>query len=154
MEIERKWLLKKIPKHFPSGHYNIEQFYLTTNPELRFRKKIDLYNNEISYKLTVKSEGDIIREENEMNISENIYETFKKLVNKPVIFKDYYTFWYNNHKIEISQVDNDFIYAEIEFNSIEEATAFKWYEDYFGYAEDITYNPNYKMKNYWNKTRN
>lgn len=153
MEIERKWLLKKIPKHFPSGHYNIEQFYLTTNPELRFRKKIDLYNNEISYKLTIKGEGTIMREENEMNITEGIYENFKKLVNKQPIVKDYYTFWLNGYKIEISQVDNDFIYAEIEFNSIEEATTFQWDENYFGYAEDVTYNPAYKMKNYWIQTR-
>lgn len=154
MEIERKFLLNELPKHIALGHYHIEQFYLTTNPELRFRKKINLYTNITSYKLTIKGEGSLVREEFEINISENIYEAFKKTVNKPPIIKDYYIFRNNGHNIEISQVDKDkFIYGEIEFNSIEDANNFKWNESYFGYAEDVTYNPEYKMKNYWIRTR-
>lgn len=42
------------------------------------------------------------------------------------------------------------MYGEVEFNTKEEAKAFKWP---FGEAEDVTYNKFYKMKNYWSRTR-
>ena len=44
-----------------------------------------------------------------------------------------------------------FIYAEIEFSSEEDAKNFKL-PDFLDW-EEVTYDENYKMKNYWNRTR-
>ena len=45
-----------------------------------------------------------------------------------------------------------FIYAEVEFNSIEEANNFVWPWPEILISEE-TKNPEYKMKNYWIKSR-
>ena len=68
---------------------------------------------------------------------------------------DYYRFKLDNGLIlECSIVDKNsnhsFIYAEIEFNSIEEACMFKKL-DFLG--KEITSNYSYKMKNYFSRTR-
>lgn len=42
------------------------------------------------------------------------------------------------------------MYAEVEFPSIEAAESF---EPLSVFKEDVTYNPDYKMKNYWKRTR-
>jgi adenylate cyclase len=65
MEIERKFLVEKIPDLTNAQAIHIEQGYLSFSPEVRIRKR-----DEIFY-LTVKSDGDIAREEYEIEISLN-----------------------------------------------------------------------------------
>jgi CYTH domain-containing protein len=62
MEIERKFLVKELPKdlNYDTALY-IEQCYISISPEIRLRKITNTYHNYIinhSYYLTVKSEGD------------------------------------------------------------------------------------------------
>ena len=56
-------------------------------------------------------------------------------------------------EIEITKVDpgssNEFIYAEVEFDSEKDAQEFSFPLN----SIEITYDPKYKMKSYWNKTR-
>ena len=68
MEIERKFLVKKIPDLTNLQAIYIEQGYLSFSPEVRIRKKDE------KFYLTVKSDGDIVREEYEIEISQNTYE--------------------------------------------------------------------------------
>lgn len=85
MEIERKYLLRKLPADLNSyPHYDIEQAYITTAPVIRVRKK-SIYEIgsdtpfEDQYVLTVKSGGMMTRQEYEMDIDA---EAYQKLVAK------------------------------------------------------------------------
>ena len=159
MEIERKFLLKEIPKNLSYEiHSKIEQAYITngTYPEVRIRKSQNLdgpYPYYIFHYITFKSQGDIQREEVEFPISGNIYDQILKMINKSPIIKDYYVFKdeKTGYNIEVSSIDDGkFIYAEVEFNSIDEAVEYEFpIED----VMEITGNPDYKMSNYWFNTR-
>lgn len=58
MEIERKYLIHKLPDHLEAyPHRTLEQAYLCTEPVVRVRRDAD------DYILTYKSKGLMIREE-------------------------------------------------------------------------------------------
>lgn len=150
MEIERKWILKEVPTNLPLvRHSQVEQFYVSINPEVRLR-----HNPESSepYRITIKGEGTLSREEIETKISENFYNKLKDFVGREPIQKDYSIFNCGGYPLAVSVVDNGaFIYAEIEFETEEQA---RNYELPIADAVEVTYDSNYKMKNYWLRTRN
>lgn len=150
MEIERKWILQRVPTEFRLvRNSQIEQFYLSTNPEVRLRH--NSASNE-PFRITVKGEGTLSREEIETKVSENFYNQVKKFVDKPPIKKDYSIFNCGGYPLAVSVVDDGvFIYAEVEFESEEQARNFQLPIDD---AIEVTENPEYKMKNYWLRTRN
>jgi adenylate cyclase len=65
MEIERKFLVEKIPDLTNLQAIYIEQGYLSFSPEVRIRKKDE------KFYMTVKSDADISGEEYEVEISLN-----------------------------------------------------------------------------------
>lgn len=68
MEIERKFIPKKLPDHLEDYPcHEIEQGYLCTNPAIRIRKMDD------SYFLTYKSSGMMAHEEYEMPLTQEAY---------------------------------------------------------------------------------
>lgn len=143
-EIERKYLLKNLPNLPYNRHSSIEQFYIySTSPEIRLRR----YNDD-EFMLTIKNSGSLVRDEVEIPVTESFYYDNLAWVGKTPIKKDYYVYEHEGHKIEVSIVDDTFIYAEVEFSSIQEAEEyiFPW-EDIL--IEEITYRPEYKMRNYW-----
>lgn len=150
MEIERKWILQKVPTEFRLvRNSQIEQFYVSTNPEVRLRH--NPASNE-PFRITVKGEGTLTREEIETKVSENFYNQLKDFVGKPPITKDYSIFNCGGYPLAVSVVDDGvFIYAEVEFESEEQARNFQLPIDD---AIEVTENPEYKMKNYWLRTRN
>lgn len=153
MEIERKWLLNSLPDLNWDHRYEVHQSYLSYgNPEVRIRTKKSIYDNEVfSPRMTFKSDGTIAREEIEFDISEESYNKLLNLVNGEYITKDFCIYWFDGYELEISVVDNNaFVYCEVEFDSIEDAEKFILP---FSDAIEITYNSEYKMKNYWKKTR-
>lgn len=150
MEIERKWILNRVPTEFRLiSHTQIEQFYLSTSPEVR------LGHNPASrfpFYLTIKGEGILTREEIQEEVSEDFFNKAKELVGKPSIKKDYYFFNCGGYPLEVSIVDDGaFIYAEIGFETEEQARNYQLPIDD---AVEVTDNPEYKMKNYWLRTRN
>lgn len=146
MEIERKWILNRVPTEFKQiVHTQTEQFYISTNPEVRLRYDP---TSPYPFRLTIKGEGTLIREE----IQEDFFNEVKKFVGKSPIKKDYYFFNCGGYPLEVSIVDDGaFIYAEIEFETEEQA---RNYQLPIGDAVEVTDNPEYKMKNYWLRTRN
>lgn len=153
MEIERKWLLNSLPDLNWGHRYEVHQSYLSCgNPEVRIRTKKSIYDNEVfSPRMTFKSDGTIAREEIEFDISEENYNKLLNLVNGEYITKDYCIYWFGGYELEVSVVDNGaFVYCEVEFDSIEDAEKFVLP---FPEAVEITYNSDYKMKNYWKKMR-
>lgn len=157
MEIERKFLLKHLPNITPMKHIEVFQGYISTDPEVRIRSSRVLDGEDkgrIDYKLTIKGNGDLSRQEVETNISEEFFNACVNFIGLHMIHKDYRRYAYNGRILECSVVDagtaDSFYYGEVEFSSEEDAVAFEWP---FADAVDVTYDKQYKMKNYWLRTR-
>lgn len=157
MEIERKFLLLGLPDIQEEKHVRIEQGYLSINPEVRIRSYEVIAGKDkghVDYLLTIKGDGDLSREEVETYIDKDSFDRIAKLIGNPLIEKDYRKYRLGDHILQCSVVDpgtkDEFIYAEIEFPTEEEAKA---YELPLNGAVDVTYDKSYKMKNYWTRTR-
>ena len=165
MEIERQWLfdINKVPERFCFCHKDMEQSYLSLEPEVRLRKETPnlifelVLKSDPTYWITIKGNGDLSREEINKEITKEEYEALKRIGNiteDKVIKKIHWETYIDQYKLELNIVDkgteNEFCYGEIEFGSEEEALAFEPL-DYFG--EEVTYDNSYKMKNYWKRTR-
>lgn len=157
MEIERKFLLPSLPPLEPSVHIMVYQIYISTNPEVRVSRQHFLSGEKKGlnkYKLTVKGCGDLVREEFETAVSEEFFNEITRFVGKPPICKDYRKYYCGGHVLECSVVDpgteHEFMYGEVEFSTEEAAIIYEWP---FDGATDVTFDPTYKMKNYWERTR-
>lgn len=148
--MKEKWILQRVPTEFRLvRNSQVEQFYVSTSPEVRLRH--NPASNE-PFRITIKGEGTLSREEIETKISENFYNQVKEFVNKSPIKKDYSIFNCGGYPLAVSVVDDGaFIYAEVEFESEEQARGFQLPIDD---AVEVTENTDYKMKNYWLRTRN
>lgn len=142
MEIERKFLIKKIPNLSNIKCDKIIQSYLSCDPVIRIRNV-----NDEKYYITIKSDGDIAREELEMEINKRQFDKLKEKAGNEII-KNRYKMPFNKYIIELDIYEKcnilNLITAEIEFNSVEEAIDFK-VPDWF--ADEVTYNSNYKNNN-------
>ena len=149
-EIERKWLMREFPEHLECIQRAIvKQFYITFEPELRVRKKryLTLSENIVEYNLESKTNGELVREEAKTSLypyQYKILESFFCNENNSLI-KYYKIYKLGKYELEVSRVDNKFYYAEIEFDTVSEASNFitpAWF------GREVTYDCNWKMKNY------
>ena len=134
MEIERKFLISKLPEHLESFPcHQIEQGYLCTQPVVRIRKQDD------SYYLTYKSSGMMIREEYNLPLTAQSYEHLRPKADGILITKKRYCIPYRNHTIELDIFEGELaplILAEVEFSTKDEAVNFippEWF------IEDVTH---------------
>jgi len=125
-EIERKFLLNDIPfQELQSAKkLNIMQGYLLLdkNSELRVRKVGN------SYCLTRKSGAGLVREENEQEINEGLFNFLWPLTEGHRVEKLRFAFNYDRHECELdiySGALSDLIVMEVEFDSTEEANSFQ-----------------------------
>lgn len=138
MEIERKFLIKELPKNletYPCRH--LEQGYLSTAPVVRVRKDND------KYELTYKGKGAMVREEYNLPLTAESFEHLKQKIDGRLIVKKRYMIPYGELTIELDVFEGDLApltLAEVEFPSEEEATAFEA-PDWF--AEDVTFSKLY-----------
>ena len=141
MEIERKFLIKKMPELDKYEYRDIEQVYILTEPVIRARKK------DSDYILTVKGSGKMAREEFELPLSEEAYNKLKSKAEGVVITKRRYLIPYDKYLVELDVFDGSLkglIMAEVEFPTIEEAEAFTP-PDWF--SEDVTEDTSYHNSN-------
>lgn len=139
MEIERKFLIKSLPKNLADYTYkSIEQAYLSTEPVVRIRK-----SNE-DYILTYKSKGFLSREEYNMPLTKESYYHLREKADGNIISKNRYLIPYeSNLTIELDifhEPFNDLILAEVEFESEEQAKSFSppdWFD------QEVTYSKEY-----------
>lgn len=153
-EIERKFLMSGFPKELvPFVESKVYQAYASMDPEIRIRKK-ELGTDE-SYFITFKSDGDLARSECEFPIEGWAYDEILKIIDRHPIFKDHKKYDIGNGLVlEVSYVENNFYYGEVEFKSVEEAENWAQPAMLSKYIlRDITYNKDFKMKNYWKRTR-
>lgn len=139
MEIERKFLIPRLPKNlnaYPSQL--LEQAYLCTDPVVRVRRSDD------SYTLTYKSKGLMSREEYNLPLTPDSYEHLKQKADGNIIRKRRYRIPIPDElTIELDLFDAPFeglILAEVEFISEEQAHAFLP-PDWFG--EEVTWSEKY-----------
>ena len=97
----------------------------------------------------------MVRREVEIEIPKEQFYTLAKMIPFPFVSKDFRVYQLTNDlELECSLVDegtsSQFMYAEVEFPSVEAA-------DHFTplpfFKQEITENPAYRMKNYWQATR-
>lgn len=139
MEIERKYLLKELPKDLDSyPSHCIEQAYLCTSPVVRVRRQDD------EYYLTYKGGGFMIREEYNLALDAPSYEHLKTKADGRIITKKRYCIPLGDHLIiELDIFSGDYeglLLAEVEFPTEEEANSFTP-PDWFG--EDVTFDGRY-----------
>ena len=154
IEIERKWLLTKVPEDLcllSAGR--VEQLYFSGDTDIRIRK-VEADGSTLC-SIDVKGPGDLERKEIKKNITIDEYNQMKEIIGKKPIEKQYYRYDVGlKNVLEVSVVDpgtkDSFIYAEIEFDSQKEAEA---YTLPIPGTLDITYTPEYKMKNVWKRSR-
>lgn len=153
MEIERKWLLAAVPQGRPDEQATVEQFYVSLHPEVRLRAYVTNCENHIPFRMAIKGEGTLSREEIQTPVTEEFYRDTLRFIAKPAIKKDFVCHHRDGYEVCTSIVDDGaFIYSEVEFESEEEAKnyQFPWPELVI---REVTYDSNYKMKNYWERTR-
>lgn len=138
-EIERKFTLVSLPEDLESyDSYDIEQAYLSNSPTVRIRK------GGSKFTLTYKSGKGMDHAEYNLPLTEEAYYHLLEKHDGNVITKRRYKIPYNGLTIELDIFSGDLeglIFAEVEFESVEEANAFvmpSWFK------EDVTDDPHYR----------
>lgn len=134
MEIERKYLLKKIPEDLSRFEAKkIEQGYLCTSPVVRIRRSND------NYCLTYKGSGLMAREEYNLPLTEEAYAHLLPKIDGRLISKTRYLIPLENGlTAELDLFEGSLsplCLVEVEFDSIEDANSFiapEWF------GEDVT----------------
>lgn len=155
LEIERKFLMDGFPIGLDLiSEVDIEQGYVSVNPEVRIRKAVDKHTGREEFRMTIKGDGDLTRNEIETNITSDFYYDTVDFLEVNMIVKDYKKYKVGPWKLEVACVDpgtdRAFYYGEIEFPTEQDARDFV-VPSYLG--REITFNDEYKMKNYWKRTR-
>lgn len=138
MEIERKFLIEALPDGLEAYQkLRIEQAYLSTSPVVRIRRMDE------SYILTCKGNGLMMREEQEMSISQVAYQKLLPKAKGNLIAKDRYLIPHGEYMIELDIFDPPLaplMIAEVEFSTEKEAGAFippAWF------GQDVTFDSAY-----------
>ncbi len=145
MEIERKFLVREMPKLTAYPVKKLEQGYLSTGPVVRVRRE----DNE--YYLTYKGGGLVAREEYNLPLSREAYEHLREKCDGNLITKKRYLIPLGELTAELDVFEGameGLIMAEVEFSTLEEAYAFTP-PDWMGkdVTEDVRYHNSY-MINY------
>ncbi len=139
MEIERKFLVKRMPQdldQYPC--HQIEQGYLCTDPVVRIRRQ------DHEYFLTYKSSGLMARQEYNLDLNETAYVHLREKIDGNLITKKRYCIPLNSFlTVELDVFEGAFsgvILAEVEFATVDEAQRFDPPE-WFG--QEVTWSPKY-----------
>ena len=139
MEIERKFLISKLPENLSDYPFHqIEQGYLTTNPVVRIRRQDD------DYILTYKGNGMMAREEYNLPLGAEGYAHLKEKIDGKLISKRRYLIpMENGLTIELDvfyEPCKGLLLAEVEFPDEASANSFcppAWF------GEDVTFDGRY-----------
>lgn len=152
MEIERRWKIAGFPENLPLlRQAHMRQGYIATAPVVRIR------TDGARYVLCFKGEGTLAREEIETDIDAETFRRLEAFIGKPLVSKDYRVYALpDGRRLEVSLVDEDlptrFFYAEVEFDTVEQAQAYVPPAD-IGLQEEMTEDRGFSMSAYWKRTR-
>lgn len=139
MEIERKYLIHKLPEDLEIyPRKKIQQAYLCTDPVVRIRRQ------DQEYYLTYKGGGLMVREEYNLPLSKNAYEHLLKKADGIILSKTRYLLPLTDTlTIELDVFASPYEglwLAEVEFSTEAEANTFvppSWF------GEDVTFSSAY-----------
>ena len=143
-EIERKWLVRELPKLTELKHVRIVQGYLAISSdgtEVRVRRIGDKCFE------TVKSQGGLTRDETEVEISQEQFLALWPSTEGRRLEKTRYTMKENGCQLELDVYQGSLtglVVAEIEFESAEESQRFSP-PSWFG--QEVTEDKHYKNSN-------
>lgn len=128
-EIERKWLMDAFPPGEAESASVMEQGYLSFGPPATVRIRSDEWAGETGYTLTIKGGGTLSRAEVEVPLDRGQYEALRPLLAAPAVHKEQRRYALPGGQVlEANLVDEGeptaFYYAEVEFESEEEAATF------------------------------
>lgn len=142
MEIERKYLIDRLPEEYLSfPFHSMEQAYLCTDPVVRIRREDE------EYYMTYKGRGLLSREEYNLPLNREAYEHLLKKADGIILTKKRYLIplkGSDHLTIELDVFTGEYeglILAEVEFPTEEEAMAFAPPE-WFG--RDVTFSGEYQ----------
>lgn len=155
-EIERKFILEdgmgetilKMARDSEHEEEQLEQFYISLEPEVRLRKSIGSRKEEVT--LTIKSGKGIERTEVEIPMEIDRYDALKSQAIGHVIKKTRTTLTGIKNPISIDKYNmegnpmNGMMVAEVEFDTIDEANNYQ-VPSLFG--AEVTEDERYKNKN-------
>ena len=144
-EIERKWLVRELPKLTELKHERIVQGYLA----ISFEEGVEVRIRRMGDKCfeTVKSQGGLMRDETEIEISQEQFLALWPSTEGRRLEKTRYTMKENGCQLELDVYQGSLtglIVAEIEFGSAEESQRFSppsWFGD------EVTEDTHYKNNN-------
>ncbi len=139
MEIERKYLVHRLPEHLTDYPYRtITQGYLNTSPVIRIRRDND------KYELTYKSKGLMARQEYNLPLTQEAYEHLLSKIDGYLIRKKRYMIPLKcGLTAELDVFEEQLaplLLVEVEFQSEEDALSFvppSWF------GEDVTFSGEY-----------
>lgn len=150
MEIEKKYLVKKLPENLETYPFNqLEQCYLCVDPVVRIRRRDDAYILTYKSRLGLDQNQDnlCVAHEFEGPLTREAYESLKEKREGEPVTKTRYKIPYGKYTIELDVFEGrqkGVILAEVEFETVEEANSFVppvWFgEDVSG---DYHYRNNY-----------
>ena len=152
MEIERRWKIAGFPENLPLlRQAHMRQGYIATAPVVRIR------TDGARYVLCFKGKGTLAREEIETDIDAETFRRLEAFIGKPLVSKDYRVYALpDGRRLEVNLVDEDlptcFFYAEVEFDTVEQAQAYVPPAD-IGLQEEMTEDRGFSMSAYWKRTR-
>ena len=129
----------------------MRQGYIATAPVVRIR------TDGARCVLCFKGKGTLAREEIETDIDAETFRRLEAFIGKPLVSKDYRVYALpDGRRLEVSLVDEDlptrFFYAEVEFDTVEQAQAYVPPAD-IGLQEEMTEDRGFSMSAYWKRTR-
>ena len=162
LEIERKFIMQGFPEDILSSEeletyglelvreVEIEQGYLSVEPEVRLHGAKDIRSGKENYRLTLKGGGTL----SSTDVTKQFYDEAKTMLPGKMIEKLYHKYQFGDLFLEVCYVDagsrHEFYYGEIEFATEKEA---KTFEPPAFLSMEVTYDESCKMKNYWRRTR-
>jgi CYTH domain-containing protein len=142
IEIERKFSIRSLPENLDSYlHEEIRQGYLVIGAD---GSEARVRDRDGSYTLTVKSKGNLVRGEYEIEIDSDAFGIMWPATNGRRVEKTRVSIPHGQSIIELDIYYGELmglVTAEVEFNSKGKAEEFQ-VPEWFG--EDITYNSSYK----------
>lgn len=157
VEIERRWLMSAFPPEDGQtsliGEVEKAQGYICTAPVVRIRSEQQSGSAAVQYVLCIKGRGTLAREEIETPLDRETFGRLCAFIGVPLVRKRTRLYRLDTgHTLECSLVDEgeptSFFYAEVEFNTVEEARAFSA-PAFLG--PEKTEDPDFSMSAYWRK---
>jgi adenylate cyclase len=124
VEVERKWLVEDLPAPVKREGKEVIQGYIAIGAD---GTEVRLRQTDGKFFQTVKSAGGLVRDEIEVDLTQNQFEALWRATAERRLEKTRYTWHWEEHKVEIDVYHGSLaglIVAEVEFPSVRASARF------------------------------